>query len=67
MAGVCVVLFGVLLEAIWAVSRKTVWSAPRRSLTVVSSVDRRTQQLPFVGVNRRRFAELHGKADRKSA
>jgi hypothetical protein len=53
LAGVCAILLGVLLEAIVAVSRKPVWTAPRRSLTLVPPLDRRTQQLPFVGVDRR--------------
>jgi hypothetical protein len=42
------------LDAVVSVSRKPVWHAPATRLTLVETVDRRTQQLPFVGVDRRR-------------
>ena len=50
---VCMTLLGALAEAVWSVSRKPAWSEPRRALTPVITVERRTQALPFVGVDRR--------------
>jgi hypothetical protein len=71
LVAVCVVLLGVLLEAVVAVSRQPPWSMPSRSLTLLPSVDLREQALPFVGVERRRATAIadsqQAETDRKSA
>jgi hypothetical protein len=54
LCGFSVVFLGMLVEALRAVSRKPQWETPRVTLAVVQTVDRRTQNLPFVGVDRRR-------------
>ncbi len=53
LTAVCVVFFGVFLEAVVAVSRKPVWPSTPHLLTLVDTVDRREEQLPFVGQERR--------------
>ena len=45
-----------LAEALWSVSQRPAWSQPTRALTLVRPQERRTQNLPFVGVERRRVA-----------
>ena len=54
LAGVAFVLLALVGEAVWSVSRKPRWGEARARLVVVETVDRRKQQLPFVGVERRR-------------
>lgn len=54
---VCTALVGALAEAILTVSRKPVWAQPRRRLSAVTTRERRTQSLPFIGADRRRKAE----------
>jgi len=57
LIGVCVVLVAGLADAVWSVSRKRSWGQPTaRELTLVTTVERRTQNLPFVGRDRRRAA-----------
>ncbi len=57
MAGVALVLLTLIAEAIWSVSRKPRWGEGRVRLSIVETIDRRTQQLPFVGAERRRTTE----------
>lgn len=53
LAAVVVVFFGVFLDAVISVSRKPVWPHSDHKLSLVETVDRREQQLPFVGQERR--------------
>lgn len=53
LIGVCTALLGVMIDAIVSVSRKSKWSQQRLSLHLVHSADRRVEQLPFVGAERR--------------
>jgi hypothetical protein len=57
--GVAVMLLAGVVEGVLAVSRQPVWQStrfPTRAvLTAVVSIDRRDEQLPFVGVDRRQF------------
>lgn len=53
LSAVCVIFFGVLYEAVVSVSRKPVWASSMPKLSLVETVDRREQQLPFVGEDRR--------------
>ena len=53
LVGVCIVMFGMLLDAVMSVSRKPVWGQRRQALALIHVADRRTQQLPFVGTQRR--------------
>jgi hypothetical protein len=66
---VCMTLLGALAEAVWSVSRKPAWSQPRHALGPVIWIDRRTQALPFVGVDRRcaTMIDRHGEIDRLAA
>lgn len=68
LVGVCVALLAVMGEAIVSVSRTPRWTTPRRRLMVVEAVERRTQNLPFVGTDRRKTAgsvSEEAPADRK--
>ena len=59
LVGVCVVILGVLYEAVASVSRKPRWHVERRPvMTVVHTVERRVQSLPFVGADRRKSKVL---------
>lgn len=53
LVGVCAVLLGLMLDAVVSVSRKPQWGHPRRTLALVEVEDRRVQQLPYVGQERR--------------
>ena len=53
LTAVCVVFLGVLLESLVSVARKPVWPSTPHTLTLVQTLDRRDQQLPFVGHERR--------------
>jgi len=69
LIAVSMALLGALVEAVRSVSRKPAWSQPRLALSPVIQIDRRTQRLPFVGVDRRRaaMADAHGEIDRLAA
>jgi len=56
LIAVSATLLAALAEAVWSVSRKPVWGQPANVLTLVRTVERRTQDLPFVGAERRRAA-----------
>ena len=56
LIAVSMALLGALVEAVGSVSRKPAWCQPRPALSPASQIDRRTQRLPFVGVDRRRVA-----------
>jgi len=58
MFGVALMLLAGLVEGALAVSKKPVWQSARFPVlvTAVVTVDRRTHQLPFVGVDRRKLA-----------
>ncbi len=54
LLGVGVSILWLLVEAVMSVSRKPSWETQVfRSLTLVPTEERRKEQLPFVGVNRR--------------
>ena len=68
LIAVCTALLGALAEAVWSVSRKPAWSEPRRALSPVVTMDRRTRALPFVGVDRRAHTvDTHSEVDRLAA
>ena len=52
--GVAAILLGLLADAVASVSRPTEWGPAPRALRVVTTVERRTNDLPFVGTDRRR-------------
>ena len=56
LVGVGIALIAALVEAVLSVSRKPDWSASPTHLHLVSTVDRRAQQLRFVGADRRSAA-----------
>ena len=51
MCGVTVAILATLLDAIKAVSSKPIWEQPSQ---LAAFVERRTQDLPYVGVERRK-------------
>ena len=51
MCGVTVAILATLLDAIKAVSSKPIWEQPSQP---AAFVERRTQDLPYVGVERRK-------------
>jgi len=59
LIGVSLALLGALAESVWSVSRKPAWSQPRHAFSVVTTVERRAQALPFVGADRRHAAPMH--------
>ena len=69
LIAVSMALLGALVEAVGSVSRKPAWSQPRHALSPVIQIDRRTQSLPFVGVDRRLCATAapHSEIDRLAA
>jgi hypothetical protein len=69
LIAVSMALLGAFVEAVGSVSRKPAWSQPRPALGPVFQIDRRTQRLPFVGVDRRRvvMADPRGEIDRLAA
>lgn len=58
MSGVAFMILAGLVEAVHAVSKEPVWQSVRFPVVVTAVVteDCRTQQLPFVGVDRRESA-----------
>ena len=68
LIAVSMALLGALAEAVWSLSRNPAWSEPRRALTPVITMERRTQALPFVGVDRRATAmDPHSEVDKLAA
>jgi hypothetical protein len=68
LIAVCMAALGALAEAVWSLSRKPAWSAPRRALSPVITTERRTRALPFVGVDRRTTTMgLHSEVDKLAA
>jgi hypothetical protein len=69
LVGVAVSILWVLADAVMSVSRKPHWETQVfRSVTLVPTEDRRKQNLPFVGVDRRKArAAQASAADRKVA
>ncbi len=53
LLGVTVMILCALIEAIKALHKKPTWTAQRLGLSVVETVDRRQDGLPFVGADRR--------------
>lgn len=54
LTAVFAMILAAMAEAVAAVSRKPMWQAARMpSLQLVETTDRRTQNLPFVGTERR--------------
>ena len=47
-------ILALALDAVVSVSRKPSWQVATGRLALVETVDRRSHQLPFVGVDRRR-------------
>jgi hypothetical protein len=58
LIAVCMTLLAAAAEAIWSVSCKPVWNQSRHELRTVQTQERRTQDLPFVGAERRRATAL---------
>ena len=63
LAGVALAVFSALFEAIAALNRKPSWEQPAEATTgaapqleLVATIDRRKQQMPYVGEDRRRSA-----------
>lgn len=55
MVLVTIAILATVISAVLDVSRKPVWARPvEQRLTMVVTEDRRKQQLPFVGVDRRK-------------
>jgi hypothetical protein len=54
LIAVCLTLVAAAAEAVWSVSRKPVWTQSRQALHLVTTPERRSQDLPFVGTERRR-------------
>jgi hypothetical protein len=74
LLGVALVILFVMADAAISVSRKPVWEqrdAQRSTLQLVQTVDHRSQDLPFVGADRRKAvpqdAELQDEAQRRVA
>jgi hypothetical protein len=68
LVGVGVSILWLLVEAVTSVSRKPRWETQVfRSLTLVPAEDRRKEQLPFVGVDRRKELAATAAEDRKAA
>ncbi len=63
LTAVYVVFLGVLYEAVISVSRKPVWSTSAPRMSLVETVDRREQQLPFVGQDRRQLGAVGDSAE----
>lgn len=60
LSGVALAIFSALFEAIAAINRKPTWQEPAAKapqLELVETIDRRKQQLPYVGQDRRGSAE----------
>ncbi|MEQ1805645.1 MAG: hypothetical protein ABL900_09730 [Burkholderiaceae bacterium] len=57
LAAVCVAILGALIEAVLSVSGSKAWPARRPILTLATTIDRRGQNLPFVGEDRRRESQ----------
>ncbi|MGE5115060.1 MAG: hypothetical protein ACM3N6_01070 [Betaproteobacteria bacterium] len=53
LAGVGVAVLALIWDAVISVSRKAPWEATRPDLSVVATQERRAQDLPFVGRDRR--------------
>ena len=53
LSGVCLAVLALMLEAVVSVTRKPKWSLPTHRLQLVATEDRRTQELPFDGAERR--------------
>ncbi|MEO8081281.1 MAG: hypothetical protein ABI641_12170 [Caldimonas sp.] len=51
--GVCIAVLGILVDAVLRVSQTPRWVRHRPLLSIVATVDTRTQDLPFVGADRR--------------
>jgi hypothetical protein len=56
LIAVAIAMLAGLAEAVWSVSRKQTWGQPSTELTLVTTEERRKQDLPFVGRDRRRAA-----------
>lgn len=70
LCGVGFMLLAAVVEALLAVSRKPDWTVKPRRLRLVQAVDRRTQAVPYLGVERRgsQFQDLDsGEPQRRSA
>jgi hypothetical protein len=58
LAGVAVAIVWLLADAVLSVSRKPRWETlASRRLHLVQTVERRSQNLPFVGAERRKAAQ----------
>lgn len=63
LGAVGVALLAAVIEAVLAVSGKPKWAAQRHSLSLVETVERRKEQLPFVGAERRLAPEAYPEAE----
>jgi hypothetical protein len=68
LGAVSVAILGALVDAVLSVSRPKNWTVRRTILTAVDTTDRRVQDLPIVGRDRRQGPDTQaGEPDRKSA
>lgn len=63
LGAVCVAILAAVLEAVLSVSSKPKWAEHRHALTLVVSEDRRKQQLPYVGAERRLAPEAYPESE----
>ena len=68
LLGVGASILWLLIDAVMSVSRKPRWEAQVfGSLSLVPTEDRRKQDLPFVGVDRRRAAAAKAREESRRA
>ena len=68
LLGVSVSILWLLVDAVMSVSRKPRWETQVfRSLTLVATEDRRKQDLPFVGADRRQASAAAAREDDRKA
>jgi hypothetical protein len=53
LCGFALVMLAVMVDTVMSVSRKPSWNTSKTALSEVITVDQRTQNLPFVGAERR--------------
>ena len=54
LAGFCIIVLAAVVEAVLAVSRRPDWSkTPQTRLHLMPTEERRTQDIPFIGAERR--------------
>ena len=67
LVGVTVIILAVMFDSILTVSRPAKWARYEPALMAVETVDRRTQEVPFIGSERRDAAEAALAAEQEAA